>query len=171
MKLSIIYQYSSDIESLRAVAEQLNGETELLILSVKVGKQLKQLQDGNLDNIKIIKSSSLKTSLLKVQGDYICFICEGDKVADDYIESILKTVTGNEDYIPLKWKFVNWHGFIFKGCGPGWYLFANVYKKDLAIKLDFSPNGSVENFALLAGCICGKTNENVIYKHWRGINE
>ena len=167
MKLSVVYQYSNDIESLRAVTEHLTDETELIVLAVKAEKQLKQLQNDNHDNIEIIKSSRLKTALSKVQGDYVSFICEGDKVADDYIESILKTVTGNEDYIPVKWEFVNWHGLKFTGCGLGWHLFANVYKKDLAKKLDFSPNGNDVNLELLSGGICGKADENIIYKHWR----
>lgn len=167
MKLSVVYQYSNDIESLRAVTEQLTDETELIVLAVKAEKQLKQLQNDNHDNIEIIKSSRLKTALSKAQGDYVSFICEGDKVADDYIESILKTVTGNEDYIPVKWEFVNWHGFKFTGCGLGWHLFANVYKKDLAKKFDLSPNGNDVNLELLSGCICGRADENIIYKHWR----
>lgn len=169
MRLSVIYEYSNNLELVKRLILQLEENTELIIVVTKVNKKLETLKT---DNVKIIKSSRqdrmYKIALSKAQGEFVGFICAGDDVTSNYIENVLNVLREDADYIPFKWEFTDWHRFKFTGCFSARYLFGNIYKKILAEKLDYFSEDEESNNILLRKHTGGAPVTNVIYKHYKG---
>ena len=91
----------------------------------------------------------------------------GDEVTPDFIKSILAAIDETKaDYFPLKWRFMNWHQYVFVGCEAIPLIFTNIYKKDVALKIKQKSN--INNLtAALCERECGKAIDKVIYMHWR----
>lgn len=169
MRLSVICEYSNNIEFVKQLISQLRENTELIVI---VTKAIKELEILKADNMKIIKSSRQETmykaALSKAQGEFVSFICAGDEVIGNYIESVLNALTDEVDYIPFKWEFADWHSFKFTGCFSAKYLFGNIYKIDLAKKLDYFSENKETNNKILRKYTVGAPVTDVIYKHYKG---
>lgn len=172
MKLSVIIQYSDNINTIKEVISQLTDETELIITAAKMSKELKELET---DNITVVKSGAepenvRKTALSKAAGEFVSFIYANDKISENYIKSILNAITDKADYIPVKWQFINWHGYAFCGYYSPCCFFANVYKKELAARLNALKSAEAYR-SLLNKHIRAEPVEKIIYKHWRQTDE
>lgn len=169
MRLSVIYEYSSDIELLKSLIAQLTENTELIII---VAKAIKEIEALNAGNVKIVKSSrqetSYKTALSKANGEFVSFVSAKDKITNNYIECILNSLTEDADYIPLKWIFADWHGFKFTGSFGSQYFFGNIYKINLAKQIDCSSKSKEINNILFEEYISGAPVADIIYKHYKG---
>lgn len=169
MRLSVICEYSNNIEFVKQLISQLKENTEILVI---VTKAIKELETLKADNVKIVKNSRQETmykaALSKAQGEFVSFICAGDKVTDNYIESALNALTDNADYIPFKWEFADWHSFKFAGCLSARYLFGNIYKIGFAKKLDYFSENKEANNEILRKHTGGAPVTDVIYKHYKG---
>lgn len=169
MRLSVICEYSNNIELIKNLIAQLKDNAEILVI---VTKAIKELETLKADNVKIIRSSRQETmykaALSKAQGEFVSFICAGDEVTDNYIESVLNTLTDDADYIPFKWEFADWHSFKFTGYLSAEYLFGNIYKIGLAKKLDYFSENKETNNKILRKYAVGAPVTDVIYKHYKG---
>lgn len=171
MKLSIIYLHknSESRETIKDIVSQLNDECELIISTQGSGSLFKEFK---VDNVKAVKQRQgayldLKNALKTSQGEYIAFVFEYDKVNADYVKSILLKLTDdNKAYYPLKWRFVDWHNLAYCGSNALPLLFANVYSKNIALKLS-NIDKAEAFYKVLAEYESGEAINKIIYMHWR----
>lgn len=112
VKLSIIipyYQtYDLTKELLETLAPQITKEVEVLLIDDGCHEERLDKYKGQI-KITHLKTNggggnACNTGLRQAKGKYIAFIDSDDKVANDYVETLLNGIKSNADIIYMDWK-------------------------------------------------------------------
>lgn len=158
MKLSIITPYYKTLEETKKLAEilipQMTKEVEWII--VIDGCEYRELCSYIADLSKIYDNWNIFISVLeknsggasiprnraldRALGEYIAFIDSDDLVSDDYIETILNNLNG-QDYMYISWTHIL-GDIIIRNEPPAWNccVWNCIYKKELIGNERFDPN-------------------------------
>lgn len=158
MKLSIITPYYKTLEETKRLAEvlipQLTEQTEWIIIDD--GCFENQLNEILYDEKYIDKWNNLHVyhlltnsggasvprnkGLDSASGEYIAFIDSDDLVSDDYIQTILENLKG-QDYMYISWNYIE-GDIIIKKEPPSWNccIWNCIYKKEIIGNERFNPD-------------------------------
>ena len=142
IKLSIIIPYYNTLKATEELIEilnpQLNDKVEVIIINDGSVEKIDHLKHKH---IKIINqknggvSKARNKGLDEARGEYIAFIDSDDKVADNYIETILEKTKENWDYCLISWKAIGKlkGEYIINNQPPKWNtsIWNCIYKKEL----------------------------------------
>lgn len=78
-------------------------DASLLITKLKLQAKKKPVEVLiNSDDGELTIGTKRNELIRSAKGDYICFVDDDDDVSDDYVLSILKSITGNPDVVGIE---------------------------------------------------------------------
>ena len=146
MKLSIITPYYKTLEETKRLAEvlipQLTDEVEWIIINdgcdpIELDNMIYSImKDENIVTIHLDTNSGGASvprnwGLDYAKGEYIAFIDSDDLVSEDYVQTILENLKG-QDYMYISWTYIEGDIIITKE-PPSWNccVWNCIYKKEL----------------------------------------